>query len=69
MRDDELKALQKTMRKAKRIASEKAGALHDLVEDGLPGAYRDLPALAQETYDACKAWDEARATLDAAEKG
>lgn len=68
MDEVELKALQKAVRRAKRIASEKAGALHDLVEDGLPGAYRELPELARETYDACLAWDEARASLQTAEK-
>jgi hypothetical protein len=67
MSPDELKALQKATRKAKRIATEKAGELHDLVEDRLPGAYENIPGLAQETYDACKAWAEANAQLQAAE--
>ncbi|MBF0255509.1 MAG: hypothetical protein HQL47_03405 [Gammaproteobacteria bacterium] len=67
MTPDELRALQKLVRKAKRIATEKAGELHDLVEDGLPAAYQDLPALAQQTYEACKAWAEAEAEFKAAE--
>ena len=33
--------------------------LHDLIEDRLPDAYGELMAIAQATYDACKAWDEA----------
>lgn len=64
---DELKALEKAARKARRIAAEKAGELHDLVEDRLPAAYAEIPALAQETFDACKAWAEANEILQAAE--
>lgn len=67
MSPEELKALQKSTRKAKRIATEKAGELHDLVEDRLPAAYEDIPGLAQETYEACKAWAEANERLQAAE--
>lgn len=67
MSPEELKAMQKAARRAKRIATEKAGELHDLVEDGLPAAYEDLPAMAQQTYDACKAWAEAEAAFKAAE--
>ncbi|MGD8843198.1 MAG: CCE_0567 family metalloprotein [Gammaproteobacteria bacterium] len=67
MSPEELKALQKSTRKAKRIATEKAGELHDLVEDRLPAAYEDIPGLAQETYEACKAWAEANEKLQAAE--
>ncbi len=67
MSPDELKALQKATRKAKRIATEKAGELHDLVEDRLPAAYDEIPGLAQETFDACKAWADANEKLQAAE--
>ena len=67
MTEEELKVLNKAMRKAKRIATEKAGELHDLVEDRLPAAYEDIPAIAQETYDACKAWAEAKSVFEAAE--
>jgi len=66
MTPDELKALQKATRKAKRIATEQAGALHDLVEDRLPAGYEDLLPLAQQTYDACHAWAVADAALQAA---
>lgn len=68
MTDDELKAIQKAERKAKRIASEKAMELHDLVEDRLPAGFEDLPRIAQETYDACKAWADASEALKAAEQ-
>lgn len=67
MNEEELKAMQKAVRKAKRIATEKAGELHDLVEDGLPAAYQQLPEVAQATYDACKAWADAEAAFKAAE--
>lgn len=67
MTPEELKALFKATKKAKRIASEKAGELHDLVEDRLPAAYEDIPAVAQATYDACQTWAEAEAAYKAAE--
>lgn len=67
MTDEELKALQKAARKAKRIATEKAGELHDLVEDRLPAAFEEIPVIAQATYDACQEWDRAEAAFKAAE--
>jgi hypothetical protein len=67
MTDEELKALEKAVKKAKRIASERASELHDLVEDRLPAAYEEIPIIAQTTYDACQAWAEATAKLKAAE--
>ncbi|MBK1719907.1 CCE_0567 family metalloprotein [Thiocystis violacea] len=66
MNPEELKALEKAVMKAKRIASERASEMHDLVEDRLPAAYEEIPAIAQATYDACKAWAEANARLKAA---
>ena len=69
MSDEELQALDKEVRKLKRIASEWASQMHDLVEDRLPAAYAEIPGLAQSTYDACKAWAEANARLAAAQKG
>ena len=68
MNPDELKALQKQVRKLKRIAAESAMALHDLVEDGLPAAYEQLPEMAQTTYQACRDWAEANARLESAER-
>jgi len=67
MTPDELKALQKATRRAKRIATEKAGEMHDLVEDRLPAAYAEIPALAQATFEACEAWAEINEKLRAAE--
>jgi len=67
MTDEELKALEKEVKKLKRISAEKASELHDLVEDRLPAAYDDIPIIAQSTYDACKAWADANARLQAAQ--
>jgi hypothetical protein len=67
MTPEELKAVSKAAKKAKRIATERAGELHDLVEDRLPAAYEEIPAIAQATYDACQAWAEAEAAYRAAE--
>jgi hypothetical protein len=67
MSSDDIATLEKALRKAKRIASERAGELHDLVEERLPAAYEEIPAIAQAAYDACRAWAEAEARLKAAE--
>lgn len=68
MNEDELKDLDREVKKLKRIASEWASQLHDLVEDKLPAAYEDIHPIAQSTYDACKAWATANARLSAAQK-
>lgn len=67
MTEEELKELNKLVKKTKRIATERAGELHDLVEDRLPAGYEELPAISQACYDACVAWAEANAALAAAE--
>lgn len=67
MTPEELKKLEKAVKKNKRLAGEKAMELHDLVEDGLPGAYLQLMQVAQETFDACKAWDDANKALATAQ--
>jgi hypothetical protein len=58
-----LKDLQKAVKKAKRIATERAGEVHDLLEDRLPAAYEEIPAISQAVYDSCLAWAEASAKL------
>lgn len=63
MNDEELKALEKRVKKLKRIATEWAGKVHDLVEERIPADYRELPELAQSTYEACQAWEEADRAL------
>ncbi|MDD5365647.1 MAG: CCE_0567 family metalloprotein [Gallionellaceae bacterium] len=68
MTDEELKDLDKEVKKLKRQASEWASQLHDLVEDKLPAGYEEIPGIAQSTYDACKAWAAATARLAAAQK-
>ena len=69
MSAEELAALDKEVKKLKRIASEWASQLHDLVEERLPAAYHEIPGISQSTYDACKAWADASARLAAAQKG
>ncbi|WP_374247235.1 CCE_0567 family metalloprotein [Zoogloea sp.] len=66
---EEIAALDKEVKKLKRIASEWASQLHDLVEDRLPAGYHEIPGISQSTYDACQAWAEANARLAAAQKG
>jgi hypothetical protein len=66
MSDEIIKELEKEVKKTKRLASEQAMELHDLIEDRLPDAYGELMGIAQATYDACKAWDEANKKLNAA---
>lgn len=66
---DQLAAIDKDVKKLKRISSEWAAQRHDLVEDRLPAAYQEIPALSQSTFDACKAWSDASARLLAAQKG
>ena len=67
MNPEELRKLEKEVKKTKRLASEQAMELHDLIEDRLPDAYQELMGIAQATYDACKAWDEANQKLNAAQ--
>jgi len=66
MTDEELKKLEKDVKKTKRLASEAAMELHDLIEDRLPDAYLELMGTAEKTFEACKAWDEANKKLQAA---
>lgn len=67
MTPEELKKLEKTVKKNKRLAGEKAMELHDLVEDKLPAGYLDLMTVAEETFEACKAWDDANKAFLAAQ--
>ena len=69
MTDEELKDLDREVKKLKRQASEWASQMHDLVEDKLPAGYLEIPGIAQSTFDACKAWADASARLTAAQKG
>lgn len=69
MGEEEIKELDREVRKLKRVAGEWAARMHDLVEERLPAAYDEIPALAQSTYDACKAWAEANTRLTTLQKG
>lgn len=68
MTEEQLKELDREVKKLKRISSEWASQLHDLVEERLPAGYKEIPGIAQSTYDACQAWAEANARLVAAQK-
>ena len=63
---DDIKSLEKEVKKNKRLASEQAMVLHDLIEDSLPDGYDKLMDIAQATYNACQLWDEANQKLKAA---
>ena len=67
MTTEELKALQKDVKRKKRIATEWASQLHDLVEDRLFEGYEALPQIAQSTYHACAEWQRATERLREAE--
>jgi hypothetical protein len=69
MSADEIAAAEKEVKKLKRIAGEWAAMMHDLVEERLPAAYEEIPALAQSTYDACRVWQEANSRLTILQKG
>ena len=69
MTEEERKELDREVKRLKRIASEWASQMHDLVEDRLPAAYQEIPGIAQSTFDACQTWANANARLRAAQKG
>jgi hypothetical protein len=68
MTDEELRNLDKEVKKLKRIAGEWAAQLHDLVEERLPAGYAEIPGIAQSTYDACKAWADANTKFNSMQK-
>ncbi|HRH78111.1 MAG TPA: CCE_0567 family metalloprotein [Cellvibrionaceae bacterium] len=67
MNEEELKALKKDVSTKKRIATDWASQIHDLVEDRLFSDYGTLVELARQTATACEQWAEAKNTLDAVE--
>ncbi len=64
MEEMDIETLKKQVKRAKRIASEHAGELHDLVEDRLPKAYEEIPQMAQACYDTCQQWAQLSAQLE-----
>lgn len=69
MSDDEIKELDREVKRLKRIASEWAAKLHDLVEDRLPAGWQEIPEISHATLEACQAWAAANTRLQAAKKG
>lgn len=56
MTTEEIKTLEKEIRKARFSMSQKASELHDLIEDRLLNDFEDIPKFAEATYNACKRW-------------
>lgn len=63
MSTEEIEKLEKEVNKLKFKASMKASDLHDLIEDRLLIDFEDIPAFAESTYAACKAWKVASLKL------
>ncbi len=68
MTNEEIQAMESALKKARFVLSQKAAALHDLIEDRLPADYKELPACAEATFQACKVWDDLNQQLIAAKK-
>ena len=68
MGDDEIKELETAVKKARFALSQKAGELHDLIEDRIPADYKEIPVYAEATFKACQAWDELNQKLIAAKQ-
>lgn len=68
MTPQEIAILEKEVNKAKFRLSQKAGALHDLIEDQLLDAFENIPSFAEETYKAACEWNQLKQNLDAAKK-
>ncbi len=64
MTDEEIKALQKEGAGKKRVATEWASRIHDLVEDRLFTDFQELPELAAGTVKACESWKQLRNVLE-----
>jgi hypothetical protein len=60
MSEQDIKALQKDMNVKKRLATEWASQIHDLVEDRLWSDYHNLPELAEQAVKACEEWKLAK---------
>jgi len=66
MSEEDLKALKKDVSQKKRIATEWASQIHDLVEDRLWSDYDKLPELARQAQLACAEWAAAKEQLEQA---
>ena len=58
MTEEQIKELEKQVSKARFKLGQKAGELHDLIEDRLPADYREIPAYAVAAFNACEEWDK-----------
>lgn len=58
MSPEEIAKLENLVNKLKFNASQKAGDLHDLIEDRLLTDFEDIPLFAEEAFKACKDWSE-----------
>ncbi len=58
MQAEQIAQLEAEVNKLKFRAGQKASELHDLIEDRLMNDFEDIPAFAEATYAACKAWNE-----------
>jgi hypothetical protein len=68
MTAEQIKELEKAVSKARFVLSQKAGNLHDLIEDRLPVDYMEIPEFAEQAFIACKLWDELNQQLINAKK-
>ena len=68
MTPEDIKALKKEASTRKRLASDVASKIHDLVEDRYWTEFTDLPALAAEALAACEAWQAAQQAYDQASR-
>jgi len=68
MTEEQIKELEKKVSKARFKLGQKAGVLHDLIEDRLPGDYREIPGTADATFLACEEWDKLNKELIKAKK-
>ena len=68
MNEEKIKELEKAVSKARFVWSQKAGAMHDLIEDRLPADYKEIPQYAADTFEACQEWDKLNQQLIEAKK-
>ena len=68
MTEEQIKELEKQVSKARFKLGQKAGELHDLIEDRLPADYREIPAYADATFSACEEWDKLNQELNKVKK-
>ena len=65
----EISELEILVNKLKFAASQKAGDLHDLIEDRLLSDFEEMPSYADIAYKACKEWSIKNEELKSAKRG